>query len=351
MLCPACLRLPGTPLLPRFVLPFALLLALGLAAPPVAAQGAQGSDGTPGALAPPESLRLRQMVQLSPHLLLLDSKTKSATLEFRNPSDSVKQATVQVQFAYLDGPHGLPADTTIIDPTGKVVEPYDTVIAQPGPTDHFAGRWLSGVPTTVTLAPHATKRVTIRIAPPPTLPAGEYWARIQTVVPTAPRRGGTRDVRQRYAVPTKLRVPLLRDTCLVLYRQGLLHMGIAIGPGAIARIDSANIGGVDHESFSHALWVRLPLHLTGNVPFRGMMHSEYRNLTTGEVVNPNRLPFLLMKDGVEHTVIETDVLSPGSWEYTLTFDSDDPDLPPGLRLPMPPVRQVFRFEVLPAWEY
>lgn len=311
--------------------------------------GAQDTAALASASA--DSLRRQQLVQLTPHVLLLDARTKTATLTFYNPGTSVRRAEVQVQFAYLDRPHGLGADTTVIDTHGGLLDLHDTVVANPGPRDHFAGRWLTGIPTAVTLAPHETKRVTLRIAPPVDMPAGEYWARIQTIIPAPPTRGGSQDVRQRYVLPAKMRVPMLRDTCLVLYLQGSLHMGVEVGRDAVARIDSANVGVVDNKGFSHALWVRLPLKLTGNVPFRGMLHSEYRNVQTGEVVNPNRLEYLLMKDGVDHLVIETDILSPGEWEYTMTFDSDDPDLPPSLRLLMTPVRKSFRFTILSAWQY
>lgn len=346
----------GTRLLPRGLLLMGLL-SVGSLASHAGAQGVTDTSGEgreqaqqdPFAVA--DSFEQRHVIQLSPRVLRFDPQTHAATLEFRNPTDSVKQAQVQVQFALLDyHPRGLPRDTLIVDPAGNST-PFDTVIVKPKPTDHFAGRWLSGVPTSVTLPPHATKRVTVRLVPPPHLPAGEYWARIQTITPTQPHRGGTQDVRQRYAMPAKVKVPLLRDTCLVLYRQGPLQMGLAIGPGAVARIDSADIGGVNLNKFSHALWLRLPLTLTGNVPFRGMIHSQYKNLQTGEIVNTSNLQFLWMRDGVLHMVVETDMLSPGQYEYTVRFDNEQPDLPAAQRVPMTPVRKSFPFEVKPAWAY
>ncbi|HXC25530.1 MAG TPA: hypothetical protein VNU46_06405 [Gemmatimonadaceae bacterium] len=334
------------------------LLSLGLLSGHASAQSVRDTSdngqeqAVQDSFATADSFARRHVVQLSPHVLLFNPQTQSATLEFHNPTDSVERAQVQVQFALLDyRPRGLPGDSIIIDPNGPSM-PHDTVIAHPGPTDHFAGRWLSGVPTTITLAPHATKRVTLRLTPPPKLPAGEYWARIQTIIPISPRRGGAQDMRQRYALPTPVRVPLLRDTCLVLYRQGPLHMGLAIGSGAIARLDSADIGGVNNEYvWKHALWIRLPLHLTGNVPFRGMMHSQFRNLHDGEELNRNQQELLLMRDVVLHIEVETYKLGPGQYEYDIWFDNERTDLSPTERLSMPPVRKAFRFEVLPAWAY
>ena len=328
------------------------VLTLGMM---VSRAGAQDTDSGSTPTEASDSRR-RQLVQLAPHVLWFTPQVKFATLELRNPSDSSRQAQVQVQFAYQDNPHGFPADTIVIDPRsdeqGNVIAPHDTVLLTPGPKEHFAGRWLSGVPASVTLAPHQTKRVTVRLTPPANLPAGEYWARIVTLVRPAERYPAGHDVRQHYALPTKAHVLPLQDTCAVIYRKGSLAMGLAIGPNAVARIDSTNIGGgVNMSRFSRALWVRLPLKLTGNVPFRGMMHSEYRNLETGEIVNPNRLEHVQYEDAVIHFVVETDVLSPGSWEYAVWFDNEDPDIPPAQRLPMTPVRHSFRFTVLQPWQY
>ena len=335
---------------------FLLLGVLGLSAR-AGAQRGQTTDrdqAVQDSFAQVDSVTHKHVIQLTPHVLRFNAQTTSAVLAFHNPTDSVKTAQVQVQFALLDHAHGLPSDTIVIDPRAgenSILAPHDTVILQPGPNDPFAGRWLSGVPTAVTLKPHETKRVTVTLTPSTHLPPGEYWARIQTVSPTKPNKGGTQDVKQRYAMPTKLRVPLLRDTCFVLYRQGPLKMGLAIGPTATAEIDEQNIGGIDKQHFSHALWVRIPLHLTGNVPFRGMIHAEYRNVKTGEIVNPNRFEFQLFRDAVLHLAVETDMLSPGTWDCTIWFDNERSDIPQAERLPMTPVKKTFTFDLKPAWAY
>jgi hypothetical protein len=323
-----------------------LSLVLPLAA---SVQGQTQRSDTPAA----DSLRQRQLVQLSPHVIWLSPQSTTATLTFRNESDSVKRAQVVVQFAYWDYRHGFPYDTLVINTKEVPLGPRDTVVAHPDHNAPYAGRWLSGLPDTVTLPPHQTKQVTVRLTPPADLAPGEYWARIATLVRPTKRHPGGQDTRKQYALPTQGRALLLRDTCLVVYRTGTVRMGLAIDSGATARIDSANVGvGVNPQHFSHALWVRLPLHLTGNAPFRGMMHSAYRNVETGEIVNPNRLAFTLMKDAVFHPVIETDVLTPGEWEYTVWFDNADPGIPKDKWLPLAqPVKHTFRFQILSAWQY
>jgi hypothetical protein len=292
-------------------------------------------------------------MQLSPHVLWLSPQTTTATITFRNESDSVKRAQVVVQFAYWDYLHGLPYDTTVIDTHGGLLEAHDTVIDHPDSSMPYAGKWLSGIPDSVVLSPHQTKQIIVRIAPPASLPSGEYWARIATFVRPTQRHPGGQDTQKQYALPTKGRALLLRVSCLVVFRTGSVQMGLSIDSGAIARIDATNAAvGINFKRFSHALWLRLPLHVTGNAPFRGMMHSEYRNVATGEIVNPNRLPFPLMRDAVRHIVVETDVLAPGEWEYTVWFDNADPGISEDKRLPLSqPVKHSFRFRVLPAWQY
>jgi len=297
-----------------------------------------------------DSTRLHSSVQVWPHQLHFDPHTTSATLEFRNTDSRPKVAQVQVQFPYLAWPHGLPADTMLISPSQDILIPYDTVIPRPGPKEHFVGRWLSGVPTQVTLAPHETKRVTIRLTPPYSLPDGEYWARIITLVPPAKGNKGP-DERQRYRLPTKGVAPILQDSCQVVYRQGVLHMGLVVGPGALARIDSTDIAGTDPVAGSHMLWIRLPLRLTGNVPFVGQIHFAYHNLTTGETVRPNSKEVMVFQATIMHIAVETDVLPPGHYTLDLLFDNTRTDVPAGKRIPMDTVRQSFTFETKPAYAY
>lgn len=293
-----------------------------------------------------------QAIQVAPHRVLFSSRVKTASLTIRNPNDHPRAVQVLVEFAYVDEPHGVPYDTMIIATNMDVVDQHDTVISNPSPRDHYAGRWLSGLPTEFTLAPHESKHVTVRLTPPVSLPAGLYWARIVARVrPTDPRHGNNLDVQKKYALPTKGRVASLQDTCAVLYQTGELHMGLAVGPTAKAVIDSANIGGAGTQNFSHALWVRLPVKLTGNAPFMGQMHSTYTNLATGETVRPNTQEFNVFKDGVMHWVVETDVLAPGKYTLTFEFDNTLSDTTEALKIPMTPAKVTFPFEVKPAWAY
>lgn len=291
-------------------------------------------------------------LQLSPHQLLFDATTHTATLEVHNASVRPLQATLQVLYAYPDWPHGLPADTMLFTEHWEQLYPHDTVIASPGPTDHFAGRWLSGIPAAVTLAPHQTQRLTVRLTPPSHLPLGAYWARLVAVIHSPePHPGASRDVQQRYAIPTKGNAQVFRDSAEVIYRHGPMTMGLAIGP-VVAQIDEANRPGPPHEGGGRRqLWLRVPLHLTGTAPFEGVVHLTYRNLTTGEETHVVPIEFSLYRDAVTHWWAQTEGLPAGSYAFVLRFDSPQSDVPPAKRIPMTPVQVTVPFTLKPFWAY
>jgi hypothetical protein len=301
-----------------------------------------------------DQMRLLRSVQVSPHEIHFDPATKVATLTFSNVENHAKTAQVVVQFAYPTWPTGLPADTVLIATNEQDIIPRDTVIAHPDPSAHYAGRWLSGVPTSITLGPHETKRVTIHLQPPANLPDGEYWARIETRIAPPGQRGHSLDTKQQYNIPTAQHALVIRDTCRIVYRQGVLRMGLAVDTTqVVGQIDAQNIGDVDRRQpvWSHALWIRFPVHLTGNAPFHGQMHSAFRNVTTGAMVRPNTKELSLYTDAMMHWAVMTGTLSPGQWVLEIWFDNELADVPPDQRLPMAPVKFSVPFTLKPPWAY
>lgn len=286
-----------------------------------------------------DSLAQEHMVHVSPHVLVFNARSKTATLSFRNQGPYPVQGEVQVLFAYLAWPHGHPADTTVFTAHMATIEPRDTVVLKPSPKDPFAGRWLSGVPARVTLAPHETKRITVRLTPPTNLPAGEYWARIVALVrpQDQPRKPGAQDVRQHYALPIQGALTPLRDSALVFYRQGPLRTGLAVGAGAAAQYDVQGIGGPDGRDCPHSLWIKLPLHLTGNTHADGILTVTYRNVETSELVPVNRYTVPLYRDAVTHWWTHTCWVAPGTYQAILGLQSDPHALPRGAQLPFAPL--------------
>lgn len=326
---------------------------------PILAQGTRGINSFPFApadsLAGAPAIPAQLKVEVTPHELHFDPTTKTAILTFHNAGSRPTQADVQTVFGYLDWPHGLPADTTLFTEHWERIFPHDTVIATPGPKDRFAGRWLSGVPAHVTLKPHETKQVTVRINPPADVAAGEYTARILVIVrPIDLRHGKNLDVQKKYALPTKGRspIPMLRDSTLVTYRQGPLMMGLQVLPGAVGEIDAKHLPvPPTMGAGEHRLWYRFALHLTGNIPFVGVSHTIIRNVVTGEEDDLGSWEFRLYHDAVIHIWAQADFLGQGKYELIKTLSSSQEDLPVAQRIPVTPVRVVIPFEVKPAWAY
>jgi hypothetical protein len=322
----------------------ALALLLGIA--PVMKAGAQikeeYDDRTTADENAPHSrmdtLQQLHMIHVSPHVLAFDANTRSATIELRNRGDHEVQGDVLVLFAYPDWPRGHPADTTIITQDMASLEQRDTIIVEPKPQDHFAGHWISGLPGRVTLAPHQAQRFTVKITPPPNLPAGEYWARIVVSInPQDQHRGKGQDTRQRYALPIKGTLPLLRDSVMVFYRQGALKTGLTFGANSAAEFDKVGYNGPDARDCPHSLWIRLPIHLTGTTHVDGTLLVTYHNLETGETIQVNKFPLSMYRDGVTHWWTHTCWVPPGKYKVTLRFESVQKDFPANQRLPMAPV--------------
>lgn len=296
-----------------------------------------------------EAVRQQHMVHITPHRLVLDATTRTATLQFSNRGDKPTQAEVRVLFAYTDWPHGLPADTTLFTTHWESVYARDTIALHPRPSDPFAGAWLSGIPSQVTLQPHETRTVPIRINPPPGLRPGTYWARIVTEVrpPSTRNNGKPKDTRTIYTLPVRGQaLPTLRDSTIVFYRQGHPTLGVRFGT-VVAKIDTMDLPspGYVGGTGSRKLWRRMELHLTGTEPFEGTMSVHYHNLATGEDTPLNPGTFMLYRDGVAHYWGQADMLKPGHYQLIIRLESPQEDVPEAQRIPMTPVADTTSFEV------
>lgn len=315
---------------------------LCLALAPLASASAQvkeGFDDRTGPEPPPEtrldSLAELHKIHVSPNAIVFDARTRTATVSFRNISNRPIIGEVQVLYSYPEWPHGLPADTTVITTDMQTLLERDTTILNPGPKDHYAGRWLSGLPERLTLAPHETRQVTLKLAPPASVANGEYSARLVVIVkPQDQRRApGARDVKEHYAMPIKGAINPLRDSVRIFYRQGALKSALSFGPGAVARFDSAGLGGPDPRDCPKSLWIKLPMHLTGNAHVEGRLTVTYRNVETGQLVPVNRFPVSLYHDAVTHWWTHTCWVPVGKYQVLLRFDGKQEDIPSGQQLP------------------
>lgn len=294
----------------------------------------------------------QHMVHVSPHRVIFDATTRTAVLQFSNAGDKPIEAHVSVLFAYTDWPHGVVAETTLFTRHWEQVYARDTIVLAPRPTDPFVGPWITGLPTTIALKPHETRKVPIRIAPPAGLRTGTYWARIVTEVrpPSVRNNGKPKDARTIYTLPVRGQaLPTLRDSVIVFYRQGHPTLGVRFG-AVVAKIDTLDLPspGYVGGTGSRKLWRRMELHLTGTEPFEGIMSVHYHNLTTGEEIVLNPGTFMLYRDGVAHYWGQADILKPGRYQLIIRLESPQDNVPPAQRVPMTPVADTVLFEVPPV---
>lgn len=298
----------------------------------VIAQGARAQDANTPGLEVPEAVREAHTAHLSPHLIVLDPKTTSATLTVSNSGDAPIDADVRIEFGYTAWQN---KDTVLFSSAWQAEGPHDTIIAQPGRHDHDAGPWISGVPAHLTLKAHETRRLTVRIAPPNGLPNGEYYARIVTV--SGPRRQSSKagqDVKTTYALPVHAQgPPPLRDSVRVFYRQGPQSMGVAF-PMAKAAIDAS--GSAPARDGQNPLRYLVRVHLTGTAHFEGYK-SNYYITQTGErlyVTDPNGHAFTIHSDAIIRNFVETDMLGPGHYTFVFRLIPRQDEFPPSQRVPM-----------------
>ncbi|HXC25223.1 MAG TPA: hypothetical protein VNU46_04850 [Gemmatimonadaceae bacterium] len=326
--------------MPRLSATLVMMLSLFTASPTHAQ-----TSGTDSPTHLPEAIRQEHMVHVSPHLIVFDPTTKSATLEFSNIGSTQTDAEVAVQFGFTAWQN---RDTALFTPNWSRERAHDTVIVNPTAKDRYLGAWLSGVPSHILLKPHETKRITLRIAPPSDLPNGEYFARIVTIVrPVFKNRGGEpQDTRTIYRLPVVGQgPPPIRDSVRVFYRQGPQTMGLKVIQ-AEAEIDTsraAEAAGVG----PNPLRILLHVHLTGTTHFEGYIGVYYisEDGMVTQLTARDGAAFAIHTDGVMRWSGETDGLAPGHYVAIIQFTESQDDFPPSQRIPMDPVKVEIPFDL------
>ena len=299
-----------------------------------------------------DSLHNARRASVSPHVVVFDEKTQSATITFINTGSKSTEADVVIELGYAAWQN---RDTALFSHHWQRETPYDTVVANPRVQDHYAGRWLSGVPTHLVLQPHERKQVILRVTPPAGLPDGEYYARIVTIV--RPKRQHTptlqKDTKTIYTLPVHgvVTVPPVRDSVRVYYRQGPQTMGMTVeGRGAIDTTregnDSAYARNVGHNPLRNLVRV----HLTGTAHFEGYEEVYYlaangtRMPLTADI-SEGGLGLIMHTDGILRDLAQTDKLSPGHYTLVIRFIGRQDEFPPAQRIPMKPVEVSIPFDI------
>ena len=295
------------------------------------------------------------VIHVSPHVIVFDDHTRQATVTLSNAGAVPLEGDVVLQYGFTEWRN---QDTVLFHPAGKapdwIEDAYDTVIANPDPQDRYAGRWLTGVPTHVQLAPHEHRKVDLHIVPPLRLPAGEYYVRLVTLSHPSRQKGGkSLDTKTRNVLPVLGNgPPPPRDSARIYYRHGpqTMHVTIAVAKAAIDTTRSAEDYAEAHELGSNPLRTLIKIHLTGTAHFEGYWESYYLvptgqhiNLTwegshTNEVIS-------LQHDMVMRWLSQASMLTPGHYLHVLRLVPDMDDFPPDKRLPMDTVQVSIPFDV------
>jgi hypothetical protein len=164
-----------------------------------------------------------QAVYVAPTAVFLDERTRSAQVTVGNSGDTPEDATVELQFGFLDA-----------DSSGT---PYIRFVEDPGPEFPSAAEWIRAFPLRVHLEPRSRQIVRLLARPPEDLPDGEYWTRLIVTGRGAPLRAATADSAVRAAVSVQIRL-----VASVTYRKGPVSTGIALrGMRAEAEGDSLTV--------------------------------------------------------------------------------------------------------------
>lgn len=312
---------------------------------------AHAQAGT-GGVDDPEQLH---MVHVTPHLLVFDAHTRTATVTFSNEGNLPVEADVLLQYGVTRWRY---QDTALFSPPNHapdwILDAYDTVIVKPGPQDPYAGTWLAGVPAHFRLEPHQHKVVTLRMTPPPRLPTGEYYVRLVTLSHPGPRKGAkSLDTKLRQVVPVKGQgPPPPRDSVRIYYRQGPQRMGvqIALAHAAIDTTRAAEDYAEAHNLGRNPLRTMIKLHLTGPTHFEGYLDSYYL-LPNGQRISLTwkgavaDLVFSVSNDVVMRWLSQTDMLSPGHYTHVVRLIPYMADFPPIWRVPMDTAQVAIPFDV------
>lgn len=293
----------------------------------------------------PESVRQEHMIHVSPHLIVFDPATHTATVELSNIGSAPTYGVIVTQLGYTAWQN---RDTALFTPNWEHERAHDTVIVNPTSRDHYLGDWLSGVPTHITLKPHETQRFTLKITPPNDLPDGEYYARIVSIVfpQNNKKGGGSQDTRMMYKLPVVGQgPPPLRDSVRVFFRKGPQTMGLKItqDEAAIDTSELAQAAGVG----PNPLRMLLRVHLTGTTHFEGYLSVSYISdmgfVTQLTAINGSA--FTIHRDGIMRWSGQTEGLEPGDYTAIIRFTERQDEFPPSRRIPMDPVEVRIPFAI------
>ncbi len=245
-----------------------------------------------------------EAVWVAPTAVFMDERVRSAQVTVGNSGDTPEDATIDLQFGFLDA-----------DSSGT---PYIRFVEDPGPEFPSAAGWIRAFPLRMRLEPHSRQIVRLLARPPADLPDGEYWTRLIVTGRGAPLQVATRDSVVRASVDVQIRL-----VASVTYRKGAVTTGIALrGLRAEAEGDSLTV------------WARMVRE--GNAAYLGTADVAVVD-ASGQVVRHWSAGLSVFYPLTRRFSFPLDSLATGDYRVRYRLRAERSDLPEDRILPAPTV--------------
>jgi hypothetical protein len=245
-----------------------------------------------------------EAIYVAPTAVFMDERSRSAQITVGNSGDSPEEATVELQFGFLDA-----------DSAGT---PYIRFVDDPGPEFPSAAQWIRAFPQRMRLEPKSQQIVRLLARPPENLPDGEYWTRMIVTGRGAPLRVATGDSAVRAAVNLEIRL-----VTSVSYRKGRVSTGVVLR-------------GIHVEAEGDSLTVWARMAREGNAAYHGTADVAVVN-GRGRVVRQWSAALSVYYPVTRRLAFPLQSLEPGDYTVRFRLRAERPDLPADRVLPAPTV--------------
>ncbi len=248
-----------------------------------------------------------QGVVIAPHAVYIDARVRSASVLLYNPNPEPAEVTISTFFGY-----------PVSDSLGRIVL---RTVDHPDSTAPTAAEWIQAFPRRLTVAPLERQTIRLLATPPPSLPDGEYWARLVIAA-----KGGQVPITG-VTDTAKVKVGLTLEVRTIIgmaYRKGAVHTGVAI-----SHLRGAVVGD------SLEVWSRIERQ--GNAAYVGTIHGSLVD-TAGRVRAEFRAPIGVYYVLEPRYAAAVGALAPGRYWLKFELTTEREDLAPEVILPSRPTR-------------
>jgi P pilus assembly chaperone PapD len=246
-----------------------------------------------------------QAASVSPQAVLVTDQSRVGTLHVLNPYDRPLEIVIDLRYGFVAS-----------DSIGRtVVElPPDSVIV-----NNSAVPLLRVSPMRFVLAPGGVQLVRIAAFPPPTLPSGEYWARIgvQALTPTVANETETKGISVGVGIQVKTVLP-------VFYR----HRAVST---------SVQLATLTPTRLADTLIVQPTFARSGTAAALLAVETVVADASGGVIAKSTRQAAVYHTLSPRYAVALTSEQWARAATVRVTATSQRPDLPTGLPLPVLPV--------------